>query len=278
MSERSDAFSTSGADPYVTAPPVDPPVYGGTEPVYGTTGSVLPPITPTTPPPADTSSDDASSTKDVAKQEAAGVAGGAADAGKQVASTAKEQATQVASEAAGQAKQLLSQAGSELSDQASTQQQRIAGGLRALSGELDGLAKGEKPESGVATDLAQQAASRVGDIADWLENRDPRGLLDDVRGFARQRPGAFLAICLGAGVLAGRLTRGLTKSDDSASSPAPQGRPYGASTRQVAVSAPAGLGSTWTPSPTPAATDAALYGAPETLGAVRSDVFPGEHR
>jgi len=37
-----------------------------------------------------------------------------------------------------------------------------------------------------------------------------------VRSFARRKPGAYLAIALGAGVLAGRLTRGLTSSSDSA--------------------------------------------------------------
>jgi hypothetical protein len=36
-----------------------------------------------------------------------------------------------------------------------------------------------------------------------------------VRSFARQRPGAFLAIAAAAGVVAGRLTRGLTASGDS---------------------------------------------------------------
>jgi hypothetical protein len=39
-------------------------------------------------------------------------------------------------------------------------------------------------------------------------------VLDEVRSFARQRPGAFLAIALGAGILAGRLARGLAADPD----------------------------------------------------------------
>ncbi len=39
---------------------------------------------------------------------------------------------------------------------------------------------------------------------------DPASLLDEAKSFARQRPGAFLLLAAGAGVLAGRLTRGLS--------------------------------------------------------------------
>src|SRR4029077_10670527 len=50
--------------------------------------------------------------------------------------------------------------------------------------------------------------------AGWLADRDPGALLDEVRSFARRKPGTYLAIALGAGVLAGRLTRGLTAPAD----------------------------------------------------------------
>ena len=60
---------------------------------------------------------------------------------------------------------------------------------------------------GVASDLAHQAASRAAGVADWLDQRDPGSLLNEVKGFARRRPGTFIAIAAVAGVLAGRLTR-----------------------------------------------------------------------
>ena len=69
-------------------------------------------------------------------------------------------------------------------------------------------------QDGVATDLARQAADKARQAAGWLADRDPGSLLDEVRSFARRKPGTYLAIALGAGVLAGRLTRGLTAPAD----------------------------------------------------------------
>jgi len=54
----------------------------------------------------------------------------------------------------------------------------------------------------------QQASSKAGELAEWLEQRDPGTLLDEVRGLARRKPGTFLLGALAAGVVAGRLTRG----------------------------------------------------------------------
>jgi hypothetical protein len=154
-------------------------------------------------------------TTDVAKDQAAGVAGSAKDAGQHVAGVAKNEAGNVAAEAGRQVKDILGQTRGEISRQAAEQQQRVAGGLRSLGTELGSMAE-RSDESGVATDLARQASGRVHDLADWLDQRDPGSLLDEVKSFARQRPGAFLAIAVGAGLAAGRLTRGL--KDDSASS------------------------------------------------------------
>src|SRR6478735_8569011 len=62
---------------------------------------------------------------------------------------------------------------------------------------------------------ARQAADKARQAAGWLADRDPGSLLDEVRSFARHKPGTYLAIALGAGVLAGRLTRGLTAPTDN---------------------------------------------------------------
>ena len=127
----------------------------------------------------------------------------------------KEQAGQVTAEAKHQAKQLLSQAQSELTEQAAATQQRVSEGLHALADELSGMARNSE-QDGVATDLARQAADKARQAAGWLADRDPGSLLDEVRSFARRKPGTYLAIALGAGVLAGRLTRGLTAPTDDA--------------------------------------------------------------
>jgi hypothetical protein len=81
--------------------------------------------------------------------------------------------------------------------------------LHALADELGGMAD-KSDQDGPATDLARQAADRARQAAGWLADRDPGALLDEVRSLARRKPGTYLAVALGAGMLAGRLTRGLT--------------------------------------------------------------------
>lgn len=182
----------------------------------------IPPYVPPTPPvpspPAN--SGDANSTTDVVKSQAADVAGGAKEAGQQVADTAKEQSSEVVLEAKSQVKEIVGQAQSELSDQAQTQQTKAASGLHSLGDQLAAMAKGSE-QPGMATEVAQQAADRAHQFADWLENRDPQGVLDEARSFARRKPGVFLVAALGAGVLAGRLARGMSAGIDNAASGSP---------------------------------------------------------
>ena len=219
------------------------------------------------------------STTEVAKEQAADVADTAKQAGAQVADTVKEQAGQVTAEAKNQAKQLLSQAQSELSEQAAGTQQRVSEGLHALADELSGMARNSE-QDGVATDLARQAADKARTAAGWLADRDPGSLLDEVRTFARLKPGTYLALALGAGVLAGRLTRGLTAPTTDHTTDA-QGNPstsaYQVTTGQspltggVLPGAPVGY------DPTPI-TDPVLAGSPPVgvsgLASGRGDLAP----
>jgi len=192
---------------------------------------IAPPATPVTTPPARTADD--GSTTEVVKQQGAEVADTAKQAGAQVAGTVKEQAGQVTEEAKNQAKQLLSQAQGELSEQAATTQRRVSEGLHALADELTGMAKNSE-QDGPATDLARQAADKAHQAAGWLSDRDPGSLLNEVRSFARRKPGTYLALALGAGVLAGRLTRGLTApTDDAPAGSRPPGTSRETSTYRV---------------------------------------------
>ena len=146
---------------------------------------------------------------DAAKDEARNVGQTAAQAGNQVAATAADQAKQVAGETQRQAKDLLDQGRSQLKDQAISQQQKAASGLTSLAQELRSLADGSSEGApGPARDLLQQASGMVEGFADKLQNREPAELLDDVRSFARRKPGLFLLGAAAAGVLAGRLTSG----------------------------------------------------------------------
>lgn len=161
------------------------------------------------------------STKSAAKDEAKDVGREGVDAAKNVAHTAGSEAKNVAHEAGSQAKNLVSELGSDLKSQAGSQQQRVTEGLRSLSDELRSMA--DKSESGTAQQLVQQVSDRTGSAASWLEGRDPGSLLDEVTGFARRRPGTFLLVAAGAGLLAGRLARGLQGGSDSGDSPSAGG-------------------------------------------------------
>ncbi|MFD1213992.1 hypothetical protein ACFQ36_18300 [Arthrobacter sp. GCM10027362] len=188
-----------------------PPRTGATEEPLGETvlgdATVTPAVPVETVPPARTTT--TTSTTSTAKEEAKDVGREGMAAGQRVAGVAREEAGNVAQEAKFQVKNLVSQVGDNVRGQAGAQQQKAASGLRSFSDGLTSMANGS-PQSGAAMNLVNQAAERVNGIADWLENRDPSDLLEEVRSFARRRPGAFLAIAAGAGLLAGRLTRGMT--------------------------------------------------------------------
>jgi hypothetical protein len=163
-------------------------------------------------------SGDQESTARVAKEQAANVGHTAAEGGGQVLRTAAEQGRQVAGEAGDRARQLYGTARDELRGQVGEQQRRAAGGLRSVGTELRAMAD-QGGGSGPATELARRASGSIDQVAGWLENREPGAVLDEVKRYARQHPGAFLAGAALLGVLAGRLTRGLTAGDggDSAS-------------------------------------------------------------
>lgn len=146
-------------------------------------------------------------TTSTAKNEAKDVGREAVGSAKQVAGTAKEEAKNVAGEAKYQAKDLLGQARSQARQQASTQQQRAAQGLRTAAEQLSDMA--QKSDNGMAQQVVQNVSERAHSVASWIEQREPADLLDEVRTYAARRPGVFIAIAVGAGVLAGRLTKGL---------------------------------------------------------------------
>ena len=161
-----------------------------------------------------------------AKDEASNLAHSAAESGQNLYQEVKGGAGDVASEAAGQARDLLGEARTGLTEQASQQQVRAAASLRALGDEFSRMADASD-EGGLAADLVRQAGERTGGVATWLEDREPGDVLHEVTEFARRRPGVFLALAAGAGVLAGRLTRGL--KDAPPSSPrTTSSRPTGA--------------------------------------------------
>jgi gas vesicle protein len=148
------------------------------------------------------------STPDVAKEEAGKVKDTALEAGQNVAGVAKQEAGNVVAEGGRQAKNLLQQFRGEVQSQASTQQSRLAEVVHGFAKELGSMASGSD-QDGPLTDIVHQASRKGGEIGHWLESHEPSDLVAELKRFARRRPGTFLAAAVVAGVLAGRLGRGL---------------------------------------------------------------------
>jgi hypothetical protein len=194
-------------------------------------------------------------TADVVKDQAADLKQSGVEAGQHAVGVAQEQASQVAAEATRQGRDLLAQAQQQAGDQVAQGQQRLAAGLLSLSAELSSMADGSE-QKGTAASLARQAADRVRGVGQWLDDRSPGQVVDDVQAFARRRPGAFLAAAVGVGLAGGRLTRGLksAQSDDgdpSASTPRTGTQPGSADVWSASLAEPT-AGSGYPAPPLPA--------------------------
>jgi uncharacterized protein YjbJ (UPF0337 family) len=160
--------------------------------------------------------------RDAAAQQAGQVKDQAQQAAGEMAGTVKQEAHQVADEAKTQAQSLAASAKQEASSQLSTQKDRLAVQSRGISEDLERISRGERPESELVNQAVTMLSDRARRVTEQLESKEPMDLLDDVRRFAARRPGTFLAIAAGVGLLAGRLTRGLKDADQ----PAGQDREY----------------------------------------------------
>ncbi|MBP2367757.1 hypothetical protein [Pseudonocardia parietis] len=159
-------------------------------------------------------------TAETARAEGEEVGRTAAEAGSNVAGTAADEVRNVADSTRRQATDLLGEARDQMHEQASATQQQAAGGVRGLADELRALSG--NGSDGPVADLAHDAAERAERLAGWLEEHEPGDLVEQVRTFARRRPGTFLAGAALAGVLAGRLTRGVVEHETEPDRAAPE--------------------------------------------------------
>lgn len=190
--------TSSGWDP-------DPTILPVTEPQHETT------------PIADeiaTASETSTSDDTPAKQRVQDAADTAKQQGSEVASTAVDEVKQVAGEAKAKATDLLSDVRTQVDEQSRTQLKGLASKLGELGDELDGLISGDGRTDGAVTDLARQLSDRTRALSNHLADREPSDLVADVRTFARRRPGTFILGAAAAGLVAGRLTRGVKKAND----------------------------------------------------------------
>ena len=154
------------------------------------------------------------------------VAGTAAEGARQVASEATRQAGELTKEATTQARNLLSETTGQVRDHAGQQAQRAASGLRSVSEQVRALSDGRPEEAGKAGEYARQASDKLQQVAQRLDEGGLEGLLEDLQGFARRRPGLFLIGAAAAGFAVGRVVRGAqAASGDDGQSGAATGSP-----------------------------------------------------
>ncbi|GAA1531950.1 hypothetical protein GCM10009730_46560 [Streptomyces albidochromogenes] len=141
-----------------------------------------------------------------AKEEASVTAGQAKQAAAEVAGSVAEQAKAVTGEARQQAGTAARDLRGRVNEEVQGQAERAAGTLRKWADDLDGMAEnapGDSPVRGLVTQAAQGGHR----AADYLDSHGLSGVVDDVRGFARRRPGAFLGGAALAGLAVGRLAK-----------------------------------------------------------------------
>jgi hypothetical protein len=136
------------------------------------------------------------------------------EAVSEVVETATDKGQEIAGEVRRQARDLAGEARSQLKEQAGQQHRKVVDGLRSLVSELDSMA-GRESSGGMAGEAVCQARDRLSSLADWLQDREPEGILEDVRNYARRRPGTFLFGAAVAGVVAGRTVRGIAANHSS---------------------------------------------------------------
>lgn len=192
-----------------------------------------------------------------AKEQAKQAAGTAADEGKHVADVARSEAQSVAADAQEHARNLLDDARGQVEEQSRTQLDNLVSTLQGFADDLERMVRGDGPESGLARDVVTQVGEKARGLGSQLQGQEPAQVLDQVRAFARRRPGTFLLGALAAGVVAGRLTRGAkeahggTSTDAAPATTEPATSPEGYTSAQVSAppaatadlpSAGAGLG------------------------------------
>lgn len=152
---------------------------------------------------------------------------GAKEKAQQVAAPAQEKAREVAGEAKGRARAAADQAKSQAAAQADERSTQVGQQIGRQGEALDGVA-GELRRQGKDSQaqVAEQAAEKVKQAGDYLEQADGEKLVETASNLARENPAAAAAVGAAAGFAAGRVIKA-SSPDDPAEKEAPEGRAAG---------------------------------------------------
>jgi hypothetical protein len=124
----------------------------------------------------------------------------------QVADASKQQVAGVADDALAETRRLVSRSREELRQQADEQAKRLGAALTDVSRQLSAMANGDGAE-GVLRDVTNELSALASRGGTRLRDSGLQDTVDEVKQFARRRPGMFLLASLGAGMVIGRLGR-----------------------------------------------------------------------
>jgi hypothetical protein len=173
--------------------------------------------------------------KDTAREQAHNVAATSKDEATNVVETAKDQVQAVSSDVREQTRQLADEARTQLTDHALSQRDNAVESLRSLGDELTGMAdRADAP--GLGSQLNREVGGLAHRTADFLQEREPGQLVEELRELGRRRPGAFLLGAAAAGLLVGRVTRGAKTAHASGSTAGQSDAASGAAQGQSGVS------------------------------------------
>lgn len=129
--------------------------------------------------------------------------GGLAGATQRIKSTARETADHVKQAASSTVARAKEEAGKIASDKRRVAAERIGGYSSAIHDSAKSL---EEKDPNIAW-FTHRAADRLQSVADYMRERDLRGLRSDAEGIARRHPAAFFGGLFVAGLLVGNLLK-----------------------------------------------------------------------
>ena len=146
-----------------------------------------------------------------------GTTGSSTQGGNQVTEQAKQQSQQLAHQARQQASNLASrtteQAKSQLANQKHSASQRLTPVQSALRESAQQL---RNQGQGQVGDYAEKAADQVERFSTYLRQTEVDEIMEEVRGFARRRPGLFLGSAAAIGFFATRFLKSSSEEAPSA--------------------------------------------------------------